>query len=49
MPDLGRYAAEVLTAYGATFVLLVVLIGASVLRAARLRRRLEEVEGRRHD
>lgn len=49
MPDLGRYASEVLTAYGVTFLLLAVLVGASVVRSSRLRRRLEEEESRRRD
>ena len=47
MPDLGPYAAEVLTAYGATFVLIGGLVALSLARAARMRRRLEEAEGRR--
>ena len=47
MPDLGDYAAEVLTAYGASLVLIGGLVALSLARAARLRRRLDEVEGRR--
>ena len=47
MPDLGPYAAEVLTAYGASFVLIAGLVALSLARAARMRRRLEEAEGRR--
>ncbi|MBM9594927.1 heme exporter protein CcmD [Roseitranquillus sediminis] len=46
MPDLGKYAAEILTAYGASAILLGGIVWASVARAARLRRRLDELEGR---
>ena len=48
MPDLGPYAAEVLTAYGASIGLLAGLVVLSLARAARVRRRLEQAEGRRH-
>lgn len=41
MPDLGRYAAEVLLAYGASAVLIGGLVGASLLGARRARRRLD--------
>lgn len=47
MPDLGPYAAEVLTAYGASIVLIGGLVGVSLVRAARLRRRLDAAEDRR--
>lgn len=47
MPDLGPYAAEVLTAYAASFALIVALVALSLARAARMRRRLEDAEGRR--
>ena len=47
MPDLGRYAAEVLAAYGVSLVLLAGLIVASVWKARRVRARLHEVETRR--
>jgi heme exporter protein D len=47
MPDLGPYAAEVLTAYGASLGLIAVLVALSLARAARMRRRLDEAEGRR--
>jgi heme exporter protein D len=47
MPDLGKYAAEVLTAYGVSAALIVVLVALSVSRAAKVRRRLEQAEGRR--
>ena len=47
MPELGPYAAEVLTAYAVTAALILGLVALSLSRAARVRRRLQEVEGRR--
>lgn len=47
MPELGRYAVEVLTAYGVTALLLGGLVALSLARAARVRRHLEEAEARR--
>ncbi|MBF9033468.1 heme exporter protein CcmD [Rhodobacterales bacterium HKCCE2091] len=47
MPDLGRYATEVLTAYGVSIVALAALVWLSVRQARRVRRRLEDVEARR--
>ena len=47
MPDLGAYAVPVLSAYGVSIALLIVLVGASVWKARRVRTRLEEVETRR--
>ena len=46
MPDLGRYAVEVLLAYGASAVLIGGLVAASVLSARRARRRLDGESGR---
>ena len=46
MPDLGSYAAEVLTAYAVSLALIGGLVWLSLARAARLRRRLDEAEGR---
>ncbi len=46
MPDLGRYAATVLGAYGAALVLLVGLVVLSLWQGARTRRALEAVEAR---
>ncbi|PZX17588.1 heme exporter protein D [Palleronia aestuarii] len=48
MPDLGKYAAEVLTAYAASAVLLLGLVGLTLWRAARVKRALDRAEGR-HD
>ena len=47
MSDLGKYALEVGLAYGASTVLLAVLIALSVLRARRIAQQLERVETRR--
>jgi heme exporter protein D len=47
MPDLGRYAVEVLSAYAGSIGLLVVVIAASIWRARRVRARLEEFEARK--
>ena len=44
MPDLGRYAFEVLLAYGITIVLVGGLVVASVLSARRARHRLGDAE-----
>ena len=46
MPDLGPYAAEVLTAYAVSLGLIAGLVWLSLARAARLRRLLDEAEGR---
>lgn len=46
MPDLGKYAVAVLASYGATIILLAVLVGFSLWRSARMRRALREVEAR---
>lgn len=48
MPDLGKYAAEVLTAYGVTFVLIGGLIWLSLAQARRAKSRLAEAEERRN-
>lgn len=46
MPDLGSYGAEVISAYGATASLLLVLVVSYVLRARRAARELEAAEMR---
>ncbi|MEZ5913055.1 MAG: heme exporter protein CcmD [Paracoccaceae bacterium] len=46
MPDLGKYAVAVLSAYGASLVLILVLVLATIRRGARVRRQLREVEAR---
>ncbi len=47
MPDLGRYAVEVLSAYGATILLLILLVLGSIWRARRVLRDLREAEARK--
>ena len=47
MPDLGAYAAEVLSAYAVTGVALGLLIGLSLWQARRASARLSDVERRR--
>ena len=46
LPDLGRYAGTVLTAYGATALPIGLLVAVTWLRATRVRRRLAETEAR---
>jgi len=46
IPDLGKYATEVLSAYAVSIVLLVVLVAMSLRRAAVVRRKLKETEER---
>ena len=46
MPELGKYAAAVLSAYGVTLLLLAALIGATLWRGAKVRRALAEQERR---
>ena len=47
MPDLGRYAFEVGAAYAVSLALIAGLVAISLVRAARVRRQLMAVEGRR--
>ncbi|MFP7673163.1 heme exporter protein CcmD [Marivita sp. S0852] len=47
MPDLGKYAFEVLSSYAVTLALLVVIVLVSIRRAGKVRAALEEVENRR--
>ena len=44
IPDLGKYAVEVLSAYGVSIVLLLGLTGLSVRRFRRARAEMERVE-----
>ncbi len=46
MPELGKYAGTVLSAYGASILLLVALVGLSLWRGRRVRTRLAETERR---
>lgn len=46
MPELGKYAATVLSAYGVSLVLLIGLTVLSLRQSAKVRARLREVEGK---
>ncbi|MFW8636865.1 heme exporter protein CcmD [Cribrihabitans pelagius] len=46
MPDLGKYADTVLTAYAASLLLLAALVVLTIWRGRRVRRDMEELEGR---
>ncbi|MGQ0609494.1 MAG: heme exporter protein CcmD [Paracoccaceae bacterium] len=46
MPDLGKYAFSVLSAYGASLLLLAVLIGVTWMQSRRAKARLAEIERR---
>lgn len=47
MPDLGQYAFEVLSSWGASLALLAVLILLSWRRARRVKAELDRIEGAR--
>jgi heme exporter protein D len=49
MPDLGKYGAEVLSAYGATIVLLLGMVWVTWRRSRAVRRALDAAEGRQFD
>ncbi|MEZ5888333.1 MAG: heme exporter protein CcmD [Paracoccaceae bacterium] len=46
MPDLGKYALTVLSAYGVTLALVLALVAYVLIRAGRVKRALAEVEER---
>ncbi|QPM89966.1 heme exporter protein CcmD [Pseudooceanicola algae] len=46
IPDLGKYAVTVLSAYGVSLLLLAVICGASIWRARRVKAALRVVEER---
>lgn len=46
MPDLGKYAFEVLSSYGVTLLLLAAIVLVSLRRARKVRAALDEVERR---
>lgn len=49
MPDLGEYWIEVLSAYGVTLLLLLIITGQSWRRYRRLKARMDDAErGRRN-
>lgn len=47
MPDLGKYAFAVLSSYGVSLGLIVVLVLASISRSRRVKSALDDVENRR--
>jgi heme exporter protein D len=49
MPELGKYAVEVLSAYGLSLVLLLGITGLSWRRFRRVRAEMERVERSRSD
>jgi len=49
MPDLGKYAVTVLSAYGVTLFLIAGLTVVSVVRNATARRKLDALERRRRN
>lgn len=48
MPELGKYATEVLSSYVVSLVLIVVFVALSLRRSRRVKRELDAVEGRKH-
>jgi heme exporter protein D len=46
MPDLGKYAAEVLSSYGISLALILGLVALSIFRSRRVRASLAEIEAR---
>lgn len=46
IPELGKYAFEVLSSYAASILLLVVLVAGSIWQGRRVKRDLAEVEAR---
>ncbi|WP_086052103.1 heme exporter protein CcmD [Pseudoruegeria sp. SK021] len=47
MPELGKYAGEVLSAYGISLALLAVLVAVSLARGRRVRAKLRAYEDRK--
>lgn len=47
MPELGKYAAEVLSAYAVAFLLIGGLIAVTLVQGARARRELADIEKRK--
>ncbi|PWE34453.1 heme exporter protein CcmD [Maritimibacter sp. 55A14] len=46
MPELGKYAVEVLSAYAVSILLIAGLVALSLWRSARMRRELRQIEER---
>jgi len=47
MPELGKYASEVLSAYAISLGLLALIVGLSIWQSRRMKHRLEAAEARR--
>ncbi|WP_138422919.1 heme exporter protein CcmD [Maritimibacter alexandrii] len=47
MPDLGKYAGAILTSWGATILLVALVIAVSWWQSARVKKKLEAAEARR--
>lgn len=47
MPDLGKYATEVLSAYGVSLVLIALIVWASLARARKVKAELAAIEKRK--
>ena len=47
MPDLGKYAAEVLAAYGVSLLLLAGLVGLSLNKGRKARATLADIDARK--
>ena len=48
MPELGKYADAVLSAYGASILLIIALVVVSVLQSRRAKANFKEIETRRN-
>ena len=48
MPDLGKYADAVLSAYAASIVLIIAIVVLSVIQSGRAKAALDDVEKRRN-
>ncbi len=46
MPDLGKYADAVLSAYAASIVLLIVIVAMTLIRGRKIRAEMDRVEER---
>jgi len=46
MPDLGKYADAVLSAYAASIVLLIVIVAMTLVRGRKIRAEMDQIEGK---